>query len=341
VSGAQFGWVDPTGRLLQAVGESGAYGDLDVSPRNSELVAWTRLNEGAAAADVWVHNTATRAETPLTRDPADDINPVWSPDGERIAYTTYRKGNADIYMKNANGTGPETPILESASNESIEDWTGKYIAFKFGTDEFEDLYAQPVTPDGKPDGAAFPVVQGNFHKDEPQFSPDGRWLAYTSDEGGVFQVVVVSFPDLKLRAPVSTSGGGQPRWRADSKVLYYRGLAPGPLMAAEIKPGSTLEFTAPRLLFQSNFRASESYRPIRHVLEVSPGGDRFLLRVSPTEAARGRAGSGAAVLRGAPGNQGVNLRSGATDRLNARAAGTNSGLTVVLRWNASLGKTAP
>ena len=103
-----------------------------------------------------------------------------------------------MYVKNANGVGAETPLLDSSSNESVEDWSkdGKYIAYKLGQEAFEDIYVLPMSGDKKP----IPVVTGPYRKDEPQFSYDGKWLAYTSNESGTFEVYVISFPagDQKL-----------------------------------------------------------------------------------------------------------------------------------------------
>src|SRR5262249_16632967 len=156
----------------------------------------------------------------LTLDPADDMGPVWSPDGKRIAYTSYRKGNADIYVKNANGVGLETPLLESPVDEFVRDFSrdGRYMAYVSGEDEFRDIYVlrlenRSPAKDAKP----IPVAQGRFHKDQPKFSYDGKWLAYASDETGAYQVYVVSFPALDQKLQVSVNGGGQPHWRKDGK----------------------------------------------------------------------------------------------------------------------------
>ncbi len=169
---------------------------MDLSP-DGTLIAVTRQEAGAATADIWVVDWQKNKPYRLTTDPADDVGPVWSPDGKQIAFTTWRKGNADIYVKAANNVGGETPLLESPMNESIKDWSkdGKFIAFECGQDEYQDICAAPIDASGKV-GKPFPVVQGHYRKDEPQFSYDGKWLAYTSDinEAGKFEVYVTSFP---------------------------------------------------------------------------------------------------------------------------------------------------
>jgi eukaryotic-like serine/threonine-protein kinase len=286
----QWGWLDVTGRPLALAGETGTYGDVDVSP-DGKLIAVTQPDAGASGADIWIIDWQQAGRsTRLTLDPSDDINPVWShPSGDRVAFTSYRKGNADIYVKNANGTGAETPLLDSPINESIEAWShdGRYIAYKQGQTPNEDIWILPLFGDKKP----FPIVQGPFKKDEPQFSYDGKWLAYTSDEsGGTFQVHVVSFPSGEQRIPVSKDGGGQPRWSENGKELFFRSPTDGSVLVADMTLGPKLNAGVPRLLFISPTAGSTfSRNPIRHQFAVNPNGREFLLRVPP-RAAQSRGG---------------------------------------------------
>jgi Tol biopolymer transport system component len=328
---AQFGWLGRNGQFLGGAGDSGPYGDMDLSP-DGRLIAVTRQEAGASGADVWVVDwQRAGVATRLTLDPADDINPVWSSDGSRIAFTTYRKGNADIYVKNANGVGPETPLIESSSDEVVEAWSrdGRHIAYLFGRDNVQDIYALPLSGDGK----AFPVVEGPYQKNEPQFSYDGKWLAYTSNESGTFQVYVLSFPAGDEKLQVSTAGGGQPRWRQDGKELYYRALD-NQIMAVEIKPGSTLESGVPRPLLTPIVNSTMTRDPVRHQLAVTPDGERFLTRVPTGQAAAGRGQSGtpqAPFIFVPPGQTAGGIRGRAAAR--GFQAG-NAGLTVVRNWTA-------
>jgi WD40 repeat protein len=187
---AQLAFVSPSGGVI-AAGGAGAYGDFDLSP-DGRFVAITRVEDGAAGADIWIIDTQrSGVANPLTFDPADDINPVFSPDGSRVAFTTYRNGNADIYVRNVDGmAGSETPLVETPANEFVEAWSGDAIAYTVERDNVQDIYVKPVSADGKP----VAVVTGPFRKDEPQFSPDGKWLAYMAETGGTFQVWVTSLP---------------------------------------------------------------------------------------------------------------------------------------------------
>ncbi len=329
---ARFAWFDRTGKELAEAGEQGPYGDMDVSP-DGKLIALTRQEPGAAGADIWVIDwQRAGVSTRLTLDPADDINPVWSPDGTRVAFTSFRKGNADIYVKNANGAGAETPLLDSSIDEMVEDWSkdGRFIAYLSGQNSVPDIYVLPLAGDKKP----FPVVQGNFRKNEPQFSYDGKWLAYTSDESGTFQVYVMSFPAGDQKLQVSTDGGGQPRWKRDGKELYYRALD-GRVMALDIKTGGKLESGVPRILFLGGTGRSEARDPSRHMLAVTPDGQRLLLRGL---AGRALAASGSSVPFAQLFASG---QAGGFDAFRRRGGILNdisNGLTVVQHWTAGAGK---
>ena len=328
-----FGWFDRTGNAVADAVDPGPNGDMNLSP-DGKRIAVTRQEAGAAGADIWVIDwQRAGVSTRLTFDPADDLNPVWSPDGLRVAFTSYRKGNADMYVKNANGAGVETPLLETPADEMVEDWSkdGRYIAYLSGQNTFPDIYVLPLTGDKK----AFPVVQGNFRKNEPQFSYDGKWLAYTSDESGSFQVYVMSFPVGDQRVQVSRDGGGQPRWRKDGKELYYR--APdGRVMAADIKPGGTVESGVPRLLFLAINRNPSALDPTRHMTDVTPDGQRFLLRGFRALGGSGGAG-GAGGLSTAPLAPYFYFPPGQVGLGGTRGILTPSnGLTVIQNWMAGV-----
>jgi dipeptidyl aminopeptidase/acylaminoacyl peptidase len=288
-----------------------------------------------------VMDTQRGVSTKLTLDPADDMNPVWSGDGKRVAFTTFRKGSADILVKNANGVGPETPLLESASDEFVEDWSrdGRYLVYKHGQGEFEDLYALPFEADGKP-GKPFPVVQGPYRKDEPQFSYDGKWLAYASDESGRFEVYVVSFPELDQKIKVSNEGGGRPRWRGDSREIYYMRIRSG-VMAADFVPGPKIEAGIPQLLYTTN--APGGADPTRHLFDVSADGRRIFQRTVASIAGANTPAGGGGGVPTVPANftasQQGDAAAGqaATPPLNPNTAVAN-GLTAIRHWTTTVRK---
>jgi Tol biopolymer transport system component len=327
---------------------------MDISP-DGKLIAVTKQDAASPSTDIWVIDwQRAGVATRLTQDPSDDFNPVWAPDGKRIAFTTYRKGNADIYVaENGSGVAKETPLIETTADELVEDWSkdGKYIAYLTGPDNFKDIYALPLgegKADGKPDAAQkpFPVVDGHFQKNEPQFSYDTKLLAYVSDRTvpGTFQVYVRTFPAGDQEIAVSTAGGGQPRWRKDGKELYYR--APDDnVMVVDIKAGAKLEASVPRVLFRAPFTSTESRVPTRHTMSVTADGQRFLMRIAPGAA-------GGTVRSATRGNVGVPLApeqaaTASSTGPAAPAAGRGggggpvngvNGLTVLQHWTSALGK---
>ena len=342
----QWGWRDRNGSPSSQgayAGEAGPFGDFDISP-DGKLIAVTK-QEGSPGADIWVIDwERAGVSTRVTMDPADDMGPVWSPDGKRIAFTTHRKGNADIYVAEpGSGVGKDTPLLETAADEIVKDWSkdGKYIAYLNAQGDFYDIHALPLK-DGKPDPAQkpFPVVQGHFQKSEPQFSFDGKWLAYTSDRTvpGTFQVYVRSFPSGDQEIAVSTAGGGQPRWRKDGKELFYH-ASDDMIMAVDIKPGLKLEAGIPHPLFLSPFRNAATRDPLRHLMSVTPDGQRFLIRIPPGAVGGGRGGVAGV------GNMAV-PEVPILANTGAAGAGANTftqffnGLTVIQHWSSSLGKAA-
>jgi eukaryotic-like serine/threonine-protein kinase len=326
---AQYGWVNRTGQVLEGAGETGAFGDFDLSP-DGKQIAVTRQESGTPGADIWVIDWQRAGVAhQLTRDPADDVNPVWL-DDTRVAYTTYRKGNADIYVMNANGDGAETALLETPADEIVEAASrdGKYIAYLSG--QSNDIYALPLTGEKKP----FAVVPGSYQKNEPQFSPDGKWLAYTSNEsGGIFQVYVVAFPKGDRKTPISKSGGGQPRWSPDGK-LYYRALD-NTIMVVDIKltkGGEQIEPGIPTEAFNPQVNGTMTREPTRHQFSISPDGQRFLLRVPPGSVNRGGNVTGNRSAPQVPPNT-----AGFRGRGRGARGGLN-GFTVVLNWTSAVQK---
>jgi serine/threonine protein kinase/Tol biopolymer transport system component len=327
---ATLGWVTATGAFRERAGESGPYGDFDLSPDGRKIAI--TVVEAGTSADIWIIDLDRGVPDRLTSDPDDDINPVWSSDGTRVAFTTFRNGNADVYVKNANGVGAEEPLLDSGSHEQIEAWSkdGKYIAYELGDDTYRDLYVKPM--DG--DGEAFAVVTGRFRKGEAQFSPDGEWLAYITDESTTYEVYVMSFPDGAERRRVSTAGGGQPRWSPDSRTLYYR--APGgQIMAVDLAAGPALDVTPPRLMFGLPYRNPIAENPDAHMMAVAPSGDQFLVRIPSGQGATTGRGGGArgSAMPAVPQTAAQNSGSGRAAAAAAPAfVAPSEGLTVLLNW---------
>jgi len=343
-----LGWAG-RGGAATAASEVGQYGDFDLSI-DGRRIAVTRQDTGAGGADIWVIDWQRAAVPyPLTRDAADDINPVWSPDGKRIAYTTYRKGNADVYVRNSDATGPETPLLESAANEQVEGWSfdGHWLLYLSGPENSRDIYALPMSPDGKPSGEPRLIPAGGGRKDEPQLSRDSKWLAYTSNESGAFQVYIVAFPTGEPRVTVTKDGGGQPRWKADGKRLYYRLPLDASVMSVDVITGAGIEVSVPQFEVRTVVSNQITRDATRHQLGAVADGTRFLIRV-PIATARGPGSSGAAngiTLFFTGRGQGIpalNTRGGGAREAGRGGLPANAnvnGLTVVLNWTKALNNT--
>jgi Tol biopolymer transport system component len=213
-------WFDRSGRKLNTVGQVADYSNPSLSPDNTKLAVCIRDPE-TKTRDIWIFDLLRGTQTRLTFDPADDIDPVWSPDGTRIAFTSDRSGQRNIYWKLADSSQPEELLLGGKeAQENVEDWSrdGKYLVYNYGL--VNHLYVLPLA-DRKP----VPFLNASFATQEGQLSPNGRWIAFRSTEAGRPEVFVEGF-ELDPSKPrgkwqISVAGGELPRWRNDGKELIY------------------------------------------------------------------------------------------------------------------------
>jgi Tol biopolymer transport system component len=230
----ELGWFDRKGNRIGSLGEAAQFNRLNFSPdRNSLAVSITT----GSNTDIWLYDVASGLRTRFTFDPANETDAVWSPDGRTIAFSSSRKGHLDLYRKSANGSGAEEPLyidnLEKYPQGISPD--GKFLLYytigdaKTGNDLW--ILPGPLGPPGTAKSYSFLQSQSNELNGE--FSPDGHWVAYTSDETGRFEVYVMPFPGPGGKRQISTEGGQTPRWRRDGKELFYIALDQK-LMAAEI-----------------------------------------------------------------------------------------------------------
>jgi dipeptidyl aminopeptidase/acylaminoacyl peptidase len=271
----KLGWFDRSGKQLESFGTAREYGVFSLSPDGTRLVTEV-TDPRVSTTDLWVHDLARGTTTRLTFDPADEGDPVWSPDGRQVAFYSSRKGSArSLYLKPAGGAGAETLLLESESEITPTDWSpdGRFLACsrrqpggKF------DLWALPMTGERKP----FAITQTPFDYGMAQFSPDGRLISYASDESGRYEVYVQAFPKAVERWQLSSAGGGNPRWRRDGRELFYQSLD-GQLMSVGVQTQPAFVAGTPRPLFRLD-RKSPYYA-------VAPDG-RFLFMVPESETRR-------------------------------------------------------
>jgi Tol biopolymer transport system component len=205
--------------------------------------------------DVWVLDAARGSLTRLTSDQAAEGLPVWSPDGQRLAYESQRSGAWNLYVRAASGQGGEERLQESSKHQIPIDWSndGRFLLYLEGTGAaiFDgDLLALPMTGATR---TPVPIAATTFAEIGGRFSPDGRWVAYETHQSGRPEVVVQPFPDASTGAvPVSVQGGSTPRWSADGRELFFM-RSDGTLMVVEAKTsGTRFETSVPRALFRSS-----------------------------------------------------------------------------------------
>jgi eukaryotic-like serine/threonine-protein kinase len=276
----QFLWLDRGGRS-QTVGNSDGAAPLDpaLSP-DSRHVALQRTVNGNP--DVWLLELERSVLTRFTFDPAVDAYPIWSPDGSRIVFSSPRKAARDLYLKAATGAGNEELLLTTPQAKMATDWSRDGRFLLFGTLAGNaDIWALPMDGDRK----AFPVVQTTFNERLAQFSPDGKWIAYESNESGRYEVYAQAFPTSGGKWQISTNGGAMARWGRDGKELFYVGLD-GRLMSAPTTfspDGRALQPGTPVALFMTHIGGAVQGTN-RHQYMVSPDGQRFLMNTITEEA---------------------------------------------------------
>ena len=250
-----------------------AYVNPRISP-DGKKIAVDLLDAGARKRDVWLYDLTRGTRTRVTGGGSIAINGdvVWSPDGSRILFDSDRKHQADLYVKPASGGGTEEALLEAEGQKIPSDWSsdGRFIAFEEREPKGERRVALSILSLGENRKPTIFLQRGS-EVGTSRFSPDGRWLAYTSLESGRWEVYVASFPGPGGRWQVSTSGGYQPRWRRDGKELFYLS-EDRKLMSVEIKPGPSFEAGVPKPLFDTSVPAV-----LANFYDVSADGERFLV----------------------------------------------------------------
>jgi serine/threonine protein kinase len=288
----RLAWYDSGGKRLSFISVPAVHFDLRLSPDAGKLAS----SVGNPKSEIWVDDLRRGVRMRLTFDPETDKGiPVWSPDGNRILYGTLRgsKAGVGIYEKASSGAGSEELLLPSDRPDReawATDWSrdGRFVLFSRGdmANALDgEIWVLPLVGDRRPRlflHAAAAAYDG-------QFSPDGRWVAYTSRESGRPEVYVVPFDASKFlngatsnsfpagKWQISSDSGSVPRWRGDGKELFY--IGPGnTLMAAEVA-GKGTSFEVGRS--QSLFAAPVS--PFAISYDVTPDGKRFVMSVAPDE----------------------------------------------------------
>jgi Tol biopolymer transport system component/tRNA A-37 threonylcarbamoyl transferase component Bud32 len=273
----QLTWFDRAGRPLGQLGSKANYGNVELSPTGDRVAVDTLADNNR---DVWVIDLARGVPSRITFDPRSDWTPVWSPDGSRIAFAAQTNTGPHMYQKSAAGVGTETLMFKSDATEIPVSWShdGHYIVFsRFKPAGAAGVDTWLLNLSGEP--AASPYLESPFDKAQARISPDGRWLAFTINDSGMYQIMVQSFPDPNRgRWQITAQGGIEPKWRRDGRELYYLALD-GNLMAVPIKdtrPDQAFEAGTPITLFPTALPVSRTQSPRDRRYDVAPDG-RFLI----------------------------------------------------------------
>ena len=274
----QFAWFNRRGEELGLVGIPDAYSLASLSP-DEKTVSVTNMSAQFGAQDIWLIDTGRGHPSRFTFDPKGDILPIWSPDGRHIVFTSSRNGSWDLYQKSTSGAQEEL-LLKSNESKFPTDWSrdGRFIAYNNQSPKGElDVWLLPLFGDRKP----IRFVHSEFIEVFGYFSPDGRWLAYVSDESGQFEVYVRRCCQVSTGIwPVSIGGGYHPRWRRDGKELFY--LDPhGKLMAVDVTGNGAFRAGPPKTLFSTPLATDWLFTSY----SVTADGERFLMLKPAGEAA--------------------------------------------------------
>ncbi len=269
-------WFDRSGKPAGSVGEPGLFGSHRLSPDERRIAA-TILNPAKDALEIWIYETASGAATKFVFGSSNNLAPVWSPDGSRVFFASDRKNASkqpNVWVKALDGSDEE-PYFQSVDNMTPWDWSrdGRFLAadkIPLRGKRNEELWILNAADLQN----QIPFATEAPDQESARFSPDGKWIAYASDESGAYDVYVRPFPGPGGKWKVSIAGGSEPRWRRDGRELFYASLD-SRIMAVPITSEPTFHAGTPVALFA--IRPS----PFGSIFDASADGLRFLVNSVP------------------------------------------------------------
>ena len=266
-------WMDRTGKPISLIGPPAEYRNMRLSP-DDKTVVFDR--QDITNADIWTLDLARAVPSRITFDPSTDNLPIWSSDGTRILWPSRRGGPFDLYIKAATGTGAEERFIAMGTPTGwATDWSrdGKFVLHqKPGEKTGQDLWIAPQGPE--PSGGQakpFPYLDSPFNEENGMFSPDGRWIAYESDESGRPEIYVQAFPLANQKVRISSGGGTEASWSRNGAELFYLGANRDLMVVSYQIAATAFEAGIPKALFPIPGGS------VRRSYAASADGRRFLV----------------------------------------------------------------
>jgi len=266
-------WMDRSGKELGRIGDPAIIANPTLSPEGNRVAVDISDLKGSSV-DVWLLSTNGAGNSRFTFEPVEQVVGVWSRDGGTVAYRAVFQEGSSVFTKRASGQEREKLLLRSQATDDL-------LPNSWSPDGHQILCTNQATPRTylallpAAGGAAVPLLNTKANEANGQISPDGKWVAYASDESGTWEIYVTSFPGAAGKWQVSRGGGIEPRWRGDGKEIFY--IAPsGMLMAVPVNGESVFATGTSASLFQIHGRAPISSTDI-FTYDVAKDGKRFLV----------------------------------------------------------------
>jgi eukaryotic-like serine/threonine-protein kinase len=271
----QLTWLDRAGKPTGTVGAPGRLTTPRISNDGRRVAV--RILDAQSVGDIWIYDLERDTRARFTFDPSDEFGPLWSRDDSRVLFSAARKSPGDIYQRVSAGTAKEQPLLSSNAFKMPLDWSPDGRVLLLQADDPRMPTQMDLWTYSAADGKATPFLQNASTETQGRFSPDGRWIAYVSNESGREEVYVVPFPSPGGEWQISTAGGRAPIWTRGGREIVYQ--APGDeIMAVEVTTSPAFQAGVPRALFKTHLRP-----PPGAQFDVTPDGERFLVNLRPAE----------------------------------------------------------
>jgi Tol biopolymer transport system component len=281
-------WFDRSGKSLGTAGEPGDYNTVSLSPDGSRaaLSRVAELPQSNPTNDLWIVEFARGTSTRLTAGPEHDWLATWSADGEHIIFSSGRSGNNELFRIASNGAGKEEAVFQSPAAEFAQDWSGDGRFLLYSTTNVLEQSAvgnlDLAVLDLNGGAKSQPYLKTEFNESQGRFSPDGRFVAYTSNASGQSQVYVQTFPNPQGgKWMISRDGGVQPRWRRDGRELFFIS-GDSKMMAVDITTVPVFTPGIPKQLFDAPIWGGAQTNNVTRY-DVSADGKRFLINATVSE----------------------------------------------------------